>query len=302
MMRLVLPSAIALWIGCTLALSELRWFSRRPLSERLRVHTQTRSSAQASPGLFSVESFRDVVGPLSSALGGRLARMFGVSEELGLRLARIHSPLDPAGFRVRQFGWVLAGLAAGTLAATALSTPAPVTALLVLGAPILAFLVLEQQVATASTRRQQRITLELPVVAEQLGMLLSAGYSLGSALSRISERGQGACAEDLAQVSGRTRQGLSEVEALREWARLVRVDALDRLVGVLALNQEAGDLGRLIAEEARSIRRDVQRQLIESIERRGQQVWIPVTVATLLPGVIFMAIPFIQAMQMFSGS
>ena len=57
-------------------------------------------------------------------------------------------------------------------------------------------------------------------------------------------------------MCGRIRQGLTEVDALREWAALDRVDALDRLVSVLALNREAGDLGRLIAEEARTIRRD----------------------------------------------
>jgi hypothetical protein len=102
-------------------------------------------------------------------------------------------------------------------------------------------------------------------------------------------------------VIGRTRQGLSETEALREWAAIADVDAVDRLVQVLALNREASDLGRLISEEARSIRRDVQRELVERIETRGQQVWIPVTVATLVPGVIFIAVPFVQALSLFSG-
>ena len=101
-------------------------------------------------------------------------------------------------------------------------------------------------------------------------------------------------------MCGRIRQGLTEVDALREWATVADVDALDRLVAVLALNREAGDLGRLVADEARSIRRDVQRELIEQIERRAQQVWIPVTVATLVPGVVLLAVPFIEAMRLFS--
>ena len=74
----------------------------------------------------------------------------------------------------------------------------------------------------------------------------------------------------------RIRQGLSEVEALREWARRADIDPLYRLVSVLSLNREASDLGRLISEEARSMRRDAQRELVEAIERRSQQVWIPV--------------------------
>jgi hypothetical protein len=51
-------------------------------------------------------------------------------------------------------------------------------------------------------------------------------------------------------------------------AMVADVDALHRLVGVLALNRQSGDLGRLIGEEAWAIRRDVHRELIETIERR----------------------------------
>jgi tight adherence protein C len=130
-------------------------------------------------------------------------------------------------------------------------------------------------------------------------MLLGAGYSLGAALSRLAARGKGACGRDLVRVTGRIRQGLTEVEALREWAGVADVDALHRLVSVLALNRQAGYLGRLISEEARSIRRDAHRRLVETIERRAQQVWIPVTVAALVPGVIFLAVPFIEALRLF---
>jgi Flp pilus assembly protein TadB len=172
----------------------------------------------------------------------------------------------------------------------------------VLSAPLLTFLVIEQGVAAASSARQRRLFLELPVLAEQLAMLLSAGYSLGAALSRLATRGTGACAEDLRRVVGRLRQGLSESEAVREWADIAGVPALDRLVPVMALNREASDLGRLLADEARSIRRDVQRELVETMERRAQSVWIPVTVATLVPGVIFLAIPFLEALRLFSGT
>ncbi len=210
--------------------------------------------------------------------------------------------MDATAFRVRQIGWSLGAVGAAALAAAMLRPPSGVVVFALLGAPVLAFLVLEQQVALASERWQRRLTLELPVVSEQLAMLLSAGFSLGSALNRLAARGAGACAQDLRRVTGRVRQGLSEIDALREWATAARVPALDRLVPVLALNREASDLGRLIAEEARAIRKDVQRELVEVMERRGQQVWIPVTVATLVPGVIFLSIPFIEALRLFSGS
>jgi Flp pilus assembly protein TadB len=205
-------------------------------------------------------------------------------------------------FRVRQLAWSVLGLVGGALVSLLLGASGPLGLAFVAGGAVLAFLVVEQRLAGESARWQRRIFLELPVVSEQLGMLLGAGYSLGAALSRLADRGTGACGRDLVRVTGRIRQGLTEVEALREWAAVAGVDALDRLTAVLALNRQAGDLGRLISDEARSIRRDVHRQLIETIERRAQSVWIPVTVATLVPGVIFLAVPFVEALRLFANT
>lgn len=295
-------SGLLLWVGVTLLLSQLRWFSRPALVQRLRPYSPGGMAGPERGGLLSVESFREVIGPVSQRIGERLARLFGVSEELAVRLERVNSPLDVTAFRVRQVGWSVAAVGIAALVSLTLR-PSPAVALLfLLGSPVLAFLVLEQQLAKASERWRQRLLLELPVVSEQLAMLLSAGYSLGSALNRLAARSDGACAQDLQRVTTRTRHGLSEEDALWEWATVARVEALDRLVPVLALNREASNLGRLISDEARGIRRDVQRQLVETMERRGQQVWIPVTVATLVPGVIFLSIPFIEALSLFSGA
>lgn len=301
-MRLFVLSGLVMWVGATLVLSQVRWFSRPSLTARLQPYAPGGTVESVRTGLLSVESFRDVIGPLSRRLGERVARLFGVSEELALRLERIHSPLDVTAFRVRQLGWSVAAIGAGALAALALR-PSPLVGLLfVLGAPALAFLVLEQQVAAKSQRWQRRLFLELPVLSEQLAMLLSAGYSLGAALNRLATRGRGACAQDLRRITTRVRQGLTEVDALREWAAVAGVEPLNRLVPILALNREAADLGRLISDEARAIRKEVHRELVETMERRSQQVWIPVTVATLVPGVIFLSIPFIEALRLFSGS
>lgn len=301
MSRLLAGSAVLLWIGATLALSQVRWFSRRPLAARLRpFEPGGMSGPSPSGGLLSVTSFRDVIGPIARGTGERIAALMGVSETLAVRLQRVHSTLDPTAFRVRQLGWAAASFGAGAVLATATRPPLAVALLFAVGGGLLGFLLVEQQLANASEQWKRRIFLELPVLSEQLGMLLGSGYSLGAALNRLSARGSGACGRDLAVVCGRIRQGLTEVEALREWSSVADLDALSRLVAVLALNREAGDLGRLVGDEARSIRREVQRELIEQIERRSQQVWIPVTVATLVPGAVLLAVPFIEALRLFS--
>lgn len=300
-MRLFLALGLVAWIGMALVLSELRWFSRPTLADRLRPYSPGGMGRPGRAGVLSVESFREAVGPLSRAVGERIARIAGVSEDLEARLQRTHSSLDVTDFRVRQVGYSVAGFGGGALFVLAVR-PGPVVGLaFIFGGPALAFLVQEQKVASASQRWQRRVFLELPVMSEQLALLLSAGSSLTAALNRLSRRSTGACATDLRRVCVRIRQGLSEADALREWAAIAEVDALDRLVSILALNRDTSDLGRLIAEEARAVRRDVQRELIESTERRSQQVWIPVTVATLVPGVIFIAIPFIDALRFFGA-
>jgi tight adherence protein C len=302
MSRSLLLFALAGAAGLVLVLAELPWFGRRSLTERLGPYAPGAPNRVRGAGVLSVDSFREVVAPLAQSVGARLAVAFGIEEDLALRLHRVHAPVDPARFRMRQITWAFAALLAGGGLSAGLGVPPLAALLFVAGSPLLAFLVLEQRLATASARWQRRIFLELPVVAEQLGMLVGAGYSLAAALNRIAQRGNGACATDLRRVCSRMRHGLSEAAALQEWADTAAVPALHRLVAVLALNRQAADLSRLVADEARSIRRDAQRDLIESIERRTQMVWIPVTVAALVPGVIFMAVPFVQALSLFSST
>ncbi|MFN8039115.1 MAG: type II secretion system F family protein [Acidimicrobiales bacterium] len=302
MSRALAIATLCLFAGLVLVLAELPWFRRPRLVDRISPYVAGASRRSRRSGRISASSFRDVAAPLARDVGDRLARLFGVGEALAARLDRVGSPLDSQAFRLRQLGWSVATFAGAGVACVALGPPAPLALLALLGAPLLAFLVLEQQLATASADRQQRTLYELPVVAEQLGMLVSAGYSLGAAIDRVGRRGSGVCAEDLRRVAARIRHGLSEAAALQEWASRADVEALDRLVAVLSLNREASDLGRLIGDEARSIRQEVHRRLLEAIERRSQQVWIPVTVATLVPGVLFLAVPFLEAMRLFTES
>lgn len=298
-LRLLLPIGLVASLGITLLLAETRWFHRIPLVERLAPYAPGRA-APTRPPFGSVESAREILRPLAHGAGEHLARLFGVNESLDLRLQRIHSPADAAAFRLRQLSWAGIAFAAGTAAAVATQVATPLAILTVVGAPVLAFLLVEQTVATRSDDWKRRTTLELPVVTEQLAMLMSAGWSLTAALDRIAARGHGTCATDLGTVVRRIRQGLGESVALREWADRVDVASLHRLVSVLALNRETADLGHLITAEARAMRRDAQRDLIESIERRSQQVWIPVTVAALVPGVLLMGVPFVDALRVFS--
>jgi tight adherence protein C len=299
--RLLVGAGLLLWLGLTLLLTGVRRLSRPSLAERLRpYHPGARETVTTT--LLTGTSLRQLLVPMVHSVGNRVATAFGVGEDAAVRLRRIHSPLSVAAFRTRQAAWAGAALLAAVLLAAATALPAALAALIILGAPLLAFLVAEQRLSDTSARWQRQLLYELPVLSEQLAMLLAAGFSLGSAINRVAERGTGNGARDLSVVANRVRHGLTEAEALREWADVAKVDAVSRLVAVLALNSEASDLERLVGVEARQTRRDVHRHTVELIERRSEQVWVPVTVATLVPGVILIAVPFLAALHSFSNA
>lgn len=301
MSGLLVLAGLALWAGLTLLLAEVRWFSRPPLTDRLAPYVPGGEEVPRRSGWWSVATVSEVVGPLARDIGAAVGRAVGVSEDLGRRLRRVHATVDPTSFRVRQLGWAGAAFAGTTLLAVLLRFPLVVAVAVPLVAALLALLLVEQRLLTASAAWQRALTLELPVVTEQLAMRMGAGASLTVALDRVASRGRGAVARDLARVTARIRHGAATDRALAEWADLAAVDAVTRLVSILQLDRETGDLGRLLAAEARTLRQEQHRHLIEVAEKRGQQVWIPVTVAALLPGTVFIAIPFATAIGQLFG-
>ena len=292
MSQLVL--APVLWLGTALLLGTVPVLRRPSLVARVKPYLAPAAPAPSSRRFAGV----------TLLVGDRLGRLLPAAAPLDVRLRRVHHPLDPAAFRFRQVSHAVLALGAvGAVVAAAPFELGPVlTIAVVLAAPAAAVLGHEQQLAAVERRQRQAVTRELPIVAEQLAMLLSAGRSVTAAVAHLGERGQGACAEDLRRISRRLQQGLDEGDALREWAELRPTPGVVHLVGVLTLAREATDLDRLVEQEAEAIRADAHRELLAALERRSQQVWVPVTVATLLPGSLLLLVPFLDALRLFAGT
>ncbi|HZU71724.1 MAG TPA: type II secretion system F family protein [Acidimicrobiales bacterium] len=298
-LRLALVSGLCLWLGLSLLFSLVPAWSRPPLADRLRPFALGQAQPARRP---PAGGFRQGLAVVAATIGETVSRAVGSFDDAESRLRRIHSPLSLPAFRMRQLGWAVAAVGVSLAVLAWLRPPAAVGLAALPAAVVSAYMLTEAWLNRACRTWDRRRLLELPIVVEQLAMLMAAGYSLGSALGRVAGRGSGACAMDLAVVCARIHQGVDERRALGEWANATRSRPVERLVAVLALSRDTSDLGALLAQESRSIRRQVQRQTVELMDRRAQQVWVPVTVAALVPGVVFLAVPFVQALRVFAGA
>ena len=102
------------WLGAALLLGQLPWFRRVSLAQRLAPYLPGPKGREAVRGGV-VLSTRALLAPIAQSIGSRVAHLFGVSEELALRLERIHSPIGIGEWRLRQLAWTMASFIAAAL-------------------------------------------------------------------------------------------------------------------------------------------------------------------------------------------
>ena len=237
----------------------------------------------------------------AATFAGRIATLLDSDAELRARLSQAGIAQSPSAFRTRQYAMCGAVLIA-SVAALSIIGARPLLGLAgALAAAAATYGTFEHHLGRTVADRHTQITEELPIVAEQIGMLLASGMSLTSALEATARRGNGICAAGLERVSAHVSGGTAVEVALAEWADDAGSAEIRRFVGVLTLHEETTDIAALVSDEARSARMEAHRRLIAHIERRNEQVWIPVTVAALVPGSVLLAIPFSDALASFTA-
>lgn len=278
---------VTLWVGTILVLQTNRTLTRKPLV--LRVQPYVRGAKQ----LPQIEESR----PVLEQFAIKWNQWLRTSQSLKHKLDIIDSDETVRDIRSQQLLIGVLSFSLSTTVVAAISLPLFIAILAISATTSLSILIIEQRINRQVSHWRWLESRELPVIAEQTAMLLSSGYSVRSAISRLADQSSGAIAHDLIRVNIRIQQGLDEQHALQEWAARIAIPEVDQFVSVLSLNRQSTNLSRLVAEQARGARRHLHRELLTTIEKRAQQVWIPVTVATLVPGSIFLAIPFIAAIR-----
>jgi tight adherence protein C len=246
----------------------------------------------------------DVSGPLATwlALVAPILQRQRTSD-LRLRLARAGRSSDLTAHRIEQITAIglgsVSGLALGLLLTLRGASPAGVLMLIVLGA-IAGYLVHDRKLSQSIGKRQERISQQLPTVAELLAFAVAAGESPGQALVRVSQTVTGELAAEINEAVIDMRAGTGFDQAMRDVAARCGSSDVERFIDGLIVAMERGtpiaDVMRAQAADARAADR---RRLMEVAGKKDVAMLIPV-VFLILPVVVMVALfPGLRGIQMF---
>ena len=250
--------------------------------------------------------------PVSGAPSGPLATLAALiapmlqrhrATDLRMRLARAGRGTDLAAHRIEQLTFIglgaFIGLVAGVFLMLRGSVPLGIVILLILGA-VVGYLFHDRRLSQSVKARQERMSQQLPTVAELLAFAVAAGESPSQALVRVSNTVTGELAAEIGEAVIDMRAGTSFDDAMRGLATRCGSSDVERFIDGLVVAMERGtpiaDVMRAQAADARAADR---RRLMEVAGKKDVAMLIPV-VFLILPVVVMVALfPGLRGIQMF---
>ena len=301
--------AVLLGLAGGTGLALVVWWTqaRRPsLIARVSPHVRARSASEWRRPDTSVTPFPTLERLLAPAMRDAIRwveRLGSSAHDTSLRLARAGLTLSVEQYRAQQVVSVVAGLAAGALfsiVVAATRQPSPVallvlTAVAGLGGLVIRDSLLSRQIA----KREQRIVLELPTVAELLALSVSAGEGAIGALERVSRTAGGVMADELRGCLASVRAGTPIGDALQGLAGRTGVPALRRFADGVAIAVERGTpLADVLRAQAQDVREAGRRALMEEGGKKEIAMMVPVIFIILPITVIFAVFPGVATIRL----
>ena len=225
---------------------------------------------------------------LLRATGAAVGRRVGPPRDLA---GRIVAAGRPGGLGSREVMVAkLAGAAVGGAVGAAAGAAAPgrLGPLVIVAAPVAAFLAPDLWLARLTRARSRRILRELPATLDLLRVTVESGASLGAALAAVGERGSGVLATELRAVARETALGRPRAAALDDLAGRVPVAEVAALVAALGRAERHGaPLGDTLEALARDARLARRRRIEEAAARAGPKIQLVVALL-LVPSVLLL--------------
>ena len=202
---------------------------------------------------------------------------------------------------LRVFGALL-GFVICLLSGIGISSP-----LLLLGGPLLGFILPRFLLKRAIKKRQLRIRLALPDALDLTVICVEAGLGLDQALMRVAQdldHAHPELSEEFRLVNLEMRAGKPRTEAMRNLAERTGVDDIRSLVGVLIQTDRFGtSVAQALRVHSDSLRTERRQRAEEQAAKTTIKLVPPLVVFVLLPLFFVVLGPgFIQLFRTFQGA
>jgi tight adherence protein C len=243
-----------------------------------------------------------LLAPLVHDAGRVLERLGSSSVSIRRRLQLLGGTMTHDQFRTEQLMWSAIGLAVGLLGALTIGV--------VRGAPLVPLLIgvllcavggaaaRDQSLTRQVRRRQQRMAMELPDVAELLALAVAAGEGPVGALERIARTTNGELALDVRHTLAEARSGVPLAVALERMAARTDEPAVARFAEGVAVALERGTpLAEVLRAQAQDARETARRELMETGGKKELGMMVPVVFLVLPVTVLFAIFPGLAVLQ-----
>lgn len=277
--------------------------NRRPrLEDRLAPYLRDaprRSNLLAyTPARTPFPTLERILRPVMADIVRLLDRMLGGAGNTRKRLEQAGRQMTVDEFRAEQVLWGSIGLLIGvglSIVMLAANPHRPAVLLLLLcfvttlSGVVVRDFALTQEVA----KREQRMLVEFPTIAEMLALAVGAGEGPVGALERVTRSSKGELARELGAALAEARAGASLVVALENIAARTSLQALARFVDGVAVAVERGTpLANVLRAQAVDVREAGKRALLESGGKKEIAMMAPV---------VFLILPITMLFALFPG-
>jgi tight adherence protein C len=299
---------LAAGLGGWLMVSRVPWRRTPTLDQRLApylrgINPDRLSRVAARAHRSPLDIVERVLGPFMVDAVRWVERISGGSGTVRRRLDQLGGRRSIDQFRAEQVLWGVLGAAAGaaigglTVIGRGFSV-VPVVGLVVIGM-LLGVLGRDQLLSYQVRRREHRIMIEFPAVAELLALAVGAGEGPVGALDRVARTCRGELSAELRRTVADVRTGMPLIDALSGLANRTTLPSLARFVDGFAVAVDRGTpLAEVLRAQAQDVRELTRRQLIETGGRREIGMMVPVVFLVLPVTVLFAVYPGLAVLDL----
>lgn len=222
------------------------------------------------------------------------------SKAISLRLARAGRPANVQRYRLEQIAWGVTGGLIALVIVVLTSSMSTVALIFISLGVVFGVVCCDKTLSWQITKRQRRLVVQLPMVADLVAFSVAAGESMVAALERLSRSMSGDLPNELARCVADIRDGSSLEEALRGVAQRCDTLQITRFIdGIIVALERGTPIAEIMRAQAADARSAEQRRLMEIAGRKDVIMLMPI-VFLILPTVVLIAVyPGLYSFDLF---